>query len=70
MIITLLARKVFHSKFSIDEAFRIFSPRTADKVSKDEVISFSLTLADKVALNSSINSTQEIAIQLAEVITG
>jgi len=40
------------------------------KVSKDEVISFSPTLADKVALNSSINSIEEIAAQLAEVITG
>ena len=40
------------------------------KVSKDEVISFSPTLADKVALNSSINSVEEIAVQLAEVIHG
>ena len=40
------------------------------KVSKDEVISFSPTLADKVALNSSINSIEEIALQLAEVVNG
>ncbi len=40
------------------------------KVSKDEVISFSPTLADKVALNSSISSIEEIAIQLAEVVNG
>lgn len=40
------------------------------KVSKDEVINFSPTLADKVALNSSMNSINEIALQLAEVIKG
>lgn len=40
------------------------------KVSKNEVIGFSPTLADKVALNSSINSIEEIAKQLAEVING
>lgn len=40
------------------------------KVSKNEVISFSPTLADKVALNSSVNSIEEIAQQLAEVING
>jgi len=38
------------------------------KVSKDEVIAYSPTLADKVALNSSINSISEIARQLAEVV--
>ena len=40
------------------------------KVSKNEVISFSPTLADKVALNSSTNSIEEIAAQLAEVVNG
>lgn len=40
------------------------------KVSKNEVISFSPTLADKVALNSSLNSVEEIAAQLAEVVNG
>ncbi len=40
------------------------------KVSKNEVLDFSPTLADKVALNSSINSVEEIAAQLAEVING
>ncbi len=29
MIITLLVRKIFYSKFSVDEAFRVFSLRTA-----------------------------------------
>lgn len=38
------------------------------KVSKTEVLNFSPTLADKVALNSSINSIEEIASQLIEVI--
>ena len=38
------------------------------KVSKDEVLRFSPTLADKVALNSSINSIKEIAAKLAEVV--
>ena len=38
------------------------------KVTKDEVIQFSPTLADKVALNSSTNSIDEIAAQLAEVV--
>ena len=38
------------------------------KVSKDEVMSYSPSLADKVALNSSILSIDEIAKQLAEVV--
>ena len=38
------------------------------KVSKDEVMQFSPPLADKVALNSSTNSIDEIAAQLAEVV--
>ena len=38
------------------------------KVSKDEVLSYSPTLADKVALNSSILSIKEIAIKLSEVL--
>lgn len=38
------------------------------KVSKDEVLSFSPTLADKVALNTAISSVAEIAKQLAEVL--
>lgn len=38
------------------------------KVSKDEVLSYSPTLADKVALNSSIFSIKEIAIKLSEVL--
>jgi len=38
------------------------------KVSKDEVLQFSPTLADKVALNTSISSVSEIAKQLAEVL--
>lgn len=38
------------------------------KVSKDEVISYSLTLADKVALNTSIMSIDEIAKELKELI--
>lgn len=40
------------------------------KVSKNEVLNFSPTLADKVALNSSVNSIEEIAVQLAEVVKG
>jgi hypothetical protein len=40
------------------------------KISKDEVINFSPALADKVALNTSISSIQEIAGKLAEVING
>jgi len=39
-------------------------------VSKDKVLSFSPTLADKVALNSSILSIEEIADALLEVING
>lgn len=38
------------------------------KISKNEVISFSPALADKVALNTSLLSIEEIAGQLAEVI--
>ncbi|MUK43742.1 TIR domain-containing protein [Aliivibrio fischeri] len=38
------------------------------KVTKTEVINFSPALADKVALNTSISSSEEIAGQLAEVI--
>ena len=37
------------------------------KISKDEVLSFSPSLADKVALNTSLQSVSEIAKQLAEV---
>lgn len=40
------------------------------KVTKTEVLNFSPTLADKVALNSSLNSIEEIAQQLIEVIKG
>ncbi len=38
------------------------------KVSKDEVMAYSPTLADKVALNSSLLGVDEIAKQLAEVV--
>lgn len=38
------------------------------KISKTDVINFSPNLADKVALNTSINTIQEIADQLADVI--
>ncbi|WP_018403074.1 toll/interleukin-1 receptor domain-containing protein [Marinobacter gelidimuriae] len=38
------------------------------KVSKDEVLSYSPTLADKVALNTAISSVSEIAQQLSEVL--
>ena len=38
------------------------------KVTKNDVINFSPALADKVALNTSLNSIEEIAKQLAEVI--
>ncbi len=40
------------------------------KVTKTEVLNFSPSIADKVALNTSINSIEEIAGQLAEVILG
>lgn len=40
------------------------------KASKTEVINFSPTLADKVALNSSLLSIEEIAQQLSEVVKG
>jgi len=39
------------------------------KVSKDEVLNFSPTLADKVALNTSFYSVSEIAEKLAEVLS-
>ena len=38
------------------------------KISKTEVINYSPNLADKVALNTSINTIEEIAHQLADVI--
>jgi hypothetical protein len=38
------------------------------KISKDEVLKFSPALADKIALNTSISSIQEIANELADVI--
>lgn len=38
------------------------------KISKDEVIKFSPALADKVALNTSISSIKEIAMELLDVI--
>jgi hypothetical protein len=38
------------------------------KVSKDEVINFSPTLADKVALNSSLNSISEIAENIKSIL--
>jgi hypothetical protein len=40
------------------------------KVSKDEVISYSPTLADKLALNSAMYSIEEIAEKIAEVLNG
>lgn len=40
------------------------------RVTKDEVMRFSPTLADRVALNSSMQSVAEIAQKLAEVATG
>jgi hypothetical protein len=40
------------------------------KVTKNEVINFSPTLADKVALNSSVHSTEEIAKLIADVVLG
>lgn len=40
------------------------------KVSKTEVLNFSPTLADKVALNSSLSSIEEITEKLVEVIKG
>lgn len=40
------------------------------KVTKNEVIKFSPTLADKVALNSSVHSTEEIAQLIADVVLG
>ena len=40
------------------------------EISKDEVIKYSPTLADKIALNTSKKSTQEIASQLIQFIGG
>ena len=40
------------------------------KVTKDEVLAYSPTLADKVALNSSLQSIQEIAHEIAGVVKG
>lgn len=40
------------------------------KVTKSEVIKFSPTLADKVALNSSVYSTEEIAQLISDVVLG
>lgn len=40
------------------------------KVSKDEVIGYSPTLADKVALNTAIYSVAELAVELASVLRG
>lgn len=40
------------------------------KVTKSEVIKFSPALADKVALNSSVHSTEEIAQLIADVVLG
>ena len=37
------------------------------RVTKDEVIKYSPTLADRVALNSSIKSIQEIATEISSV---
>ena len=39
------------------------------KVSKDEVMAYSTSLADKVAINSSISGREEIVNQLSEVLT-
>lgn len=38
------------------------------KVSKDEVMAFSLPMADKVAINTAISSLPEVVAQLAEVL--
>ena len=40
------------------------------KVTKDDVLRFSPSLADKVALNTSISSIEEIANELREVVLG
>lgn len=40
------------------------------KVTKDDVLNFSPTLADKVALNTSVSSIEEIANELREVVLG
>ncbi|MFM1715060.1 TIR domain-containing protein [Aeromonas salmonicida] len=40
------------------------------KVTKSEVIKFSPTLADKVALNTSVHSTEEIAQLISDVVLG
>lgn len=39
-------------------------------ITRDEVVSFSPTLADKVARNTGINSVDEIAAEIAELING
>ncbi len=38
------------------------------KITKNDVLDYSPNLADKVALNTSVNSIEEIAHQLADVI--
>ncbi|HEV7475380.1 MAG TPA: toll/interleukin-1 receptor domain-containing protein [Pyrinomonadaceae bacterium] len=40
------------------------------KVSKDEVMSYSLTLADKVALNTAMLTIDELASELGKILTG
>jgi len=40
------------------------------KVSKDEVLGYSPSLADKVALNTSVHTAEEIANEIAHVIVG
>lgn len=40
------------------------------KVSKDEVIGYSPTLADKLALNTAMYSVTELASELASVLRG
>jgi hypothetical protein len=40
------------------------------KVTKNEVLQFSPTLADKIALNTSISSIEEIAQSITEVVLG
>jgi len=38
------------------------------KVSKDEVMSYSPTLADRVALNTAMNTIEELAQKLGEIL--
>lgn len=40
------------------------------KVSKDEVIAYSPSLADKIALNTAMNTIEELAQQLGEILRG